>query len=113
MAQMSLRRRITIILYIISFTISLFIFSVLMNRVSINLECTTYSQYAVDGSDIYYAQNIKGEGLIMKMNPKGDVSRMFTSKSLGDTRVLGLSVYEQNVYAVLSGLEFRLFLKTA
>ncbi len=103
MAQMSLRRRITIILYIISFTISLFIFSVLMNRVSINLECTTYSQYAVDGSDIYYAQNIKGEGLIMKMNTKGDVSRMFTSKSLGDTRVLGLSVYEQNVYAVLSG----------
>ncbi len=103
MAQMSLQRRITIILYILSFTISLFIFSVLMNRVSINIECTSYSQYVVDGSDIYYGQNIKGQGILFKMNSKGNVSHMFSSKSLGDTRIIGLSVYEGNVYAVLSG----------
>ena len=64
-------------MYIISFTISLFIFSAFMNGVSIDVECTTYSSYTVDGSDIYYAQNIKNKGVLFKLNSKGNASRMF------------------------------------
>ncbi|MBP3198316.1 MAG: hypothetical protein J6N21_15105 [Butyrivibrio sp.] len=102
MAQMSLKRRIIVILYIISFTISLFIFSFAMERVSIDIECTSYSSFDVNGSDIYFAQNIKGTGIILKTNPKGNVSKIFLSKSLKSERVLGISVNNGNVYAVLS-----------
>ncbi len=103
MASMSFRNRIIIVLYIISFTISLFIFSNVMSRVSIDVECTSYSHYTAVGSDIYYAQNISGTGVIFKLNGRGRVSRMFLSKSIGDTRVLGLTSKDGNVYAVLSG----------
>jgi hypothetical protein len=103
MASTSFRNRIIIVLYIISFTLSLFIFSYVMSRVSINVEYTAFSDYASSGSDIYYAQNIKGSGVIFKMNGKGRVSNLFLTKSLGDTRVLGVSAYDGNVYAVLSG----------
>ncbi len=102
MTSMSLRNRIVIVLYIISFTISLFIFSFLMSRVSVDIECTSYSQYSVSGGDIYYAQNMKGTGGIFKMNGKGSVSRMFLTDSMGDKRILGISAYGDNVYAVNS-----------
>ncbi len=102
MASKSLRTRIIIVLYIISFTISLFIFSALMSRVSVDIECTAYSQYTVSGGDIYYAQNIKGTGGIFKMNGKGNVSRMFLTKSIGDKRILGITAHGDNIYAILS-----------
>jgi len=102
MASKSLRTRIIIVLYIISFTISLFIFSALMSRVSVDVECTAYSQYTVSGGDIYYAQNMKGTGGIFKMNGKGNVSRMYLTKSIGDKRILGITNRGDNIYAVLS-----------
>jgi hypothetical protein len=103
MASMSLRTRIIIVLYIISFTLSLFAFSYVMSKVSIDIECTSYSQYTSSGSDIYYAQNIRGTGAVFKMNGKGRVSKLFLTKSVDDTRILGISAYDGNVYAVLSG----------
>ena len=102
MASKSLRTRIIIVLYIISFTISLFIFSALMSRVSVDVECTAYSLYTVSGGDIYYAQNMKGTGGIFKMNGKGNVSRMYLTKSIGDKRILGITNRGENIYAVLS-----------
>ena len=102
MATKSLRTRIIIVLYIISFTISLFIFSALMSRVSVDIECTSYSQYTVMGGDIYYVQNIKGTGGIFKMNGKGNVSNMFLTKSIGDKRILGISSHSDKVYAILT-----------
>ncbi len=100
---MSLRNRVAIVLYIISFTVSLFIFSYIASKSSIDIECTSYSQYAVDGSDIYYAQNLRNKGVIFKLNAKGRVTDMFQSTALGDPRVIGLSTKEDNVYAVISG----------
>ena len=103
MAQPGLRKRIIIILYIISFTISLFIFSGFMNGVSIDVECTSYSSYSVDGSDIYYGQNIKNKGILFKLNSKGNVSKMFLTDSIGDTRILGVDTTADNVYIITSG----------
>ncbi|MBP3825097.1 MAG: hypothetical protein ILA11_05125 [Butyrivibrio sp.] len=103
MAQLGLKKRLIIILYIISFTISLFIFSAFMNGVSIDVECTTYSSYAVDGSDIYYAQNIKDKGVLFKLNSKGDASRMFLTDGMADTRILGVDTSGEYVYVITSG----------
>ncbi len=103
MAAGSLRNRITIILYILSFTISVIAFTLFMNRVAIDIECTSYSQCAVDGSTIYYTQNMGKQGLIFKMNPSGDVDKIFSSKETTDKRVVGISAYQDGVYAVLSG----------
>ena len=103
MAQPGFRTRLIIILYIISFTISLFVFSAFMNGVSIDVECTSYSSYTVDGSDIYYGQNIKNKGILFKLNSKGNVSKMFLTDKIGDTRILGVDTTEDNVYLITSG----------
>ena len=103
MAQQGFRKRIIIILYIISFTISLFIFNAFMEGVSIDVECTSYSSYTVDGSDIYYGQNIKNKGVLFKLNSKGNVSEMFLTDSVGDSRILGVDTSGDNVYVVSSG----------
>lgn len=103
MTQPEFRKRLIIILYIISFTISLFIFSAFMNGVSIDVECTTYSSYTVDGSDIYYAQNIKNKGVLFKLNSKGNASRMFLTDGTSDTRILGVDTNGEYVYVITSG----------
>ena len=100
MAQPGFRTRLIIILYIISFTISLFVFSAFMNGVSIDVECTSYSSYTVDSSDIYYGQNIKNKGILFKLNSKGNVSKMFLTDKIGDTRILGVDTTEDNVYLI-------------
>ena len=100
MSQLSLRRRITIILYILSITISLFIFYWIMSRVSIDVEYSSYSAYDTDGSDIYFVQNLSGRGLLFKLNTNGNVSKIFNSQSVDDTRIVGVSVNGDNVYAI-------------
>ena len=100
MSQLSLRSRITIILYILSITISLFIFYGIMSRVSIDVEYSSYSAYDTDGSDIYFVQNLSGRGLLFKMNTRGNVSKIFNSRSVDDVRIVGVSVNGENVYAI-------------
>lgn len=102
MGALDFRRRLIIILYILSAAASIVIFAFLMNTVAVDIECRSYRQYAVDGSTIYYADNLKDGGYIFSMNGKGNVSNMFTTNTTDDGRVLGVSVNEGKVYAVLS-----------
>ncbi len=100
MASLSLRKRLIIILYIISFTISIFIFAYIMGRVSVDVECTSHNQYVVDGGNIYFVQNNRKEGFLFTMNTKGRVSEMFISRGQDNGRILSLSVNEGKIYIV-------------
>ncbi|MCR5402651.1 MAG: hypothetical protein K6E91_02395 [Butyrivibrio sp.] len=102
MGAKDFRRRLIIILYILSTAASIIIFSIVMNSVAIDIECKSYRQYAVEGSRIYYSDNLREGGFIFSMDSKGIVSHMFSAKETGDDRILGLSVNEGKVYAVLS-----------
>ena len=103
MTQAGLKTRILIILYIVSFVISLFIFSALMSSVSIDLECTSYADYSISGSDIYYAQNIREGGVVLKISSSGNVSKMYRAASMEDKRVIAVCAYDGFVYVTLSG----------
>lgn len=96
------RRRLIIILYVLSTAVSIVIFSFLMNSVAIDIECKSYRQYAVDGSKIFYSDNLRDGGYIFSMDSKGNVSHMFSTRETNDDRVLGISVNDGKVYAVLS-----------
>ena len=100
MTQLPFRRRVIIVLYILSFTISLFIFYFIMNRISITVEYTTHSRTEVDGTNIYYAQNLSKKGIIFKLSTRGNVSHIFNSQSLSDVRIQGLSAFDSKLYAV-------------
>ena len=80
MTQLPFRRRVIIVLYILSFTISLFIFYFIMNRISITVEYTTHSRTEVDGTNIYYAQNLSKKGIIFKLSTRGNVSHIFNGR---------------------------------
>ncbi len=105
MNRLSMRSRIIIVLYILSFTISLFIFYFLMSRVSVDVECTSYSEYTVNGADIFFAQNAKDKGIIFRLDTKGRVSRMFDSRDAGGRLVLGLTSNGENIYGVLGNFK--------
>ena len=105
MSRTSLKTRITIVLYILSFTISLFIFYFLMDRVSIDVELTTHSKVAVDGGNIYYSQNLRKDGVIFKMGTNGRVTKMFRSGSINAPYILELSTYGGDVYAVVESFD--------
>ena len=102
MNQSGMRIRLIAILYILSFTISIFIFSRIMSKVTIDFECTSYAHSTVLGSDVYYAQNTKSGGVIFKLDTKGKVQKMFLSKELDEDRVLDISAYNDSIYAVFS-----------
>ncbi|MBQ4270661.1 MAG: hypothetical protein II718_02435, partial [Clostridiales bacterium] len=98
MASLSLRKRLIIILYIISFTISIFIFAYIMGRVSVDVECTSHNQYVVDGGYIYFVQNNRKEGFLFQMNTKGRVYKMYASRGADGGRILSLSLNEGRIY---------------
>ena len=100
---MSLRRKITIILYILSVCLSVFVFSLYMSRVINNVEANVYSDYATGGTKVYYSQNFKNKGLIFELTGSGKVLKTFSSQSTGEQRVLGITTYQDEVYAVLAG----------
>ena len=100
MGSLSFRTRLTIILYIISFTVSIFIFAAVMNKVVVNVEYTSYRQYSVDGERVYFVQNHKGTGYIFAINSRGKVEDLYKSGSLTDSRILAISTNEGNVYFV-------------
>ncbi len=100
--NLNFRNRIIIILYILSITASLFIFAGVMDDRFVNMEYNAYSHYSIDGNNIYYTQNLSDKGLIFKMDGGGKVSKIFATTQAGEERVLGVSTYDGNVYAVLS-----------
>jgi hypothetical protein len=75
-----------------------------MGRVSVDVECTSHNQYTASGSTIYFVQNHRKEGFLFSMNPAGRVSKLFSSRSLGDERILSISVNEKKVYLVTQSL---------
>ncbi len=101
MSTDSLRKRLIIILYILSFTASVVLFGFVMRRVSVDVECTSHNQYAIDDNTIYYVQNHKKEGFLFSMNTAGRVSHLFSSKSLSDSRILSVSVRGGKIYLLL------------
>ncbi len=105
MNQKSQIIRITVILYILSFTISLFIFYGIMSSKSIDFEYTSYATTAVEGSDIYYAQNTTKGGVVLRLDTKGNVQNMLLTKELEYERVRAVTNYDNSVYAVLSNYQ--------
>ncbi len=101
MASLTFRRRLLIILYILSFSVSVIIFSVVMKNVAVEVDYTSYRQYTVDGSKIYFAQNYKDAGFLFALNTSGRVERIFSSRSVSNNRILAVSAYDGNVYLVL------------
>ncbi|WP_197029556.1 hypothetical protein [Butyrivibrio sp. AE3004] len=97
-----MRIRITVILYILSFTISLFIFSAIMDDLAINFEYTSYASCATLDNNIFYAQNTRNGGVILKLDTSGKVKKIFRSLLYGEERVLAVSAYDGRLYAVLS-----------
>ena len=102
---MSLRNRVIIILYIASFTISVFIFAAVMRSVYMNVEYTSYSEGKVSGDKVYLGVNTGGAGRIFRMDFDGKVIDMFTSTSADEARIEDLSIASDGVYAVLSTME--------
>ncbi len=101
MASLSFRNRLIIILYIISFTASIVIFAFVMSRVAVNVDYTSYRQYAVENEKVYFIQNNNGRGYVFAMNSRGKVVDMFNSSSLSDSRILAVSTQEGKVYLVM------------
>ncbi len=102
---MKLRNRIIIILYIISFTVSIFVFASFMNGRSATVEYTAYTQGAYSGDKIFLAANVAGCGRIFRMDADGDVRAMFSSREADEERVELIDVNNEGVYAVLSTIQ--------
>lgn len=102
---MNLRRRIVIILYIISFAISVFIFTAVMSNRYDRVEYTAYTHGASSGGKVYLAENLAGCGRIFRMDTDGDVKDMFSSTEAGEERVELIDIANEGVYAVLSTIQ--------
>ncbi|MCR5594687.1 MAG: hypothetical protein K6G12_02460 [Lachnospiraceae bacterium] len=102
---MSLRNRLIIILYIISFTVSLFIFTAAMKNVTVDIEYTSYSDAVYSGNKVYLAQNVAGSGRLFRMDTDGDVLDMFSSTEAKEERIEAIDVTGEGVYALLSTMQ--------
>ena len=85
------RTRVILILYILSITISVFIFARILGNAVLTADYNSFSDAAQSGEYIYYAQNIGGKGLIFSMNGDGRVYDMFSSLSAEEERVEAVS----------------------
>ncbi len=99
---MNLRKRLIIILYILSVTFSIFILAHVLENIGYSVEYTAFSNAAEIDGHLYFSQNFQGKGLLFDMSSKGDVSRIFSSLSIGDERIAAISVNGENIYLVLS-----------
>lgn len=102
---MKLRYRIIIILYILSFTASVFIFAAFMSGRSATVEYTAYSQGVYSGDKVFLAVNVAGCGRIFRMDVDGDVRNIFSSTEADEERVELIDVNNEGVYAVLSTIQ--------
>ncbi|MCR5510437.1 MAG: hypothetical protein K6F54_05755 [Lachnospiraceae bacterium] len=101
---MSLRTRVILVVYIVSIVVSVFIFSACMKNVTMNAEYTAYSKAEDGGDRVFYAQNMGKAGRMFSVNDEGRVYDTFSSRSIDEDRIEGLSVHGDSVYAVVSSL---------
>ena len=102
---MTLRKRVIIILYILSITISVFIFAYVVGKQQVDMDYTVFSDSAVADGHIYYTQNIRKQGLLFDMNQKGNVARIFSSRTVGEDRISALSVGGEYIYIVTESFQ--------
>ena len=102
---MTLRKRLIIILYILSITISVFIFANVVSNQQVDMDYTIFSDSAVADGHIYYSQNMRNQGLLFDMNQKGNVARIFSSRTLGEDRIAALSIAGEYIYVVLESFQ--------
>ena len=100
MTSLSLRNRLIIILYIISFTVSVFLFAYVMDHIAVDVEYTSYKQYAVQNDHVYFVQNDRGRDLLFSINSRGRVEKIFTSGDIADSRIAAVSTCDGSVYVV-------------
>ncbi len=100
-----MKKRIIIILYIISFVISLFILAWFLTNASADVAYDAYSNYVEDGGRIYYSRNLRNRGLIFDLAKSGKVSKIFSSKSEDMASIREISVFDDSIYAVLSDMD--------
>jgi len=100
MTSLSLRNRLIIILYIISFTASIFIFAYVIDKIAVDVEYTSYRQYAVENDHVYFAQNDRNADYIFSINSRGRVDKLYTAKGNADNRIVAISSYDGNIYIV-------------
>ena len=98
---MRLRNRLIIILFILSITASIFIFTSVVENRSVDMDYTIFSDSAFVDDHIYYSQNMIDQGLLFDMSQKGDVARIFSSRTVGEDRISAISVKGENIYLVL------------
>ena len=99
---MSLRKRLILIIYILSVTISVFIFAAVVDRQNVDIAYTAFSHFAESDGHIYFSQNMKDKGLLFDLSYKGNVSRIFSSTSFGEEAISGISTNGENIYVVLT-----------
>ena len=100
MGKNSFRTRIILALYIISFAVSIFIFSVLMRSVAIHIEYNSYRQCAVTGKKVYFTHNQNGQNYIFAINKNAKVEEMYRLSTPTDSRILGISALNEDVFVV-------------
>ena len=99
---MNLKKRLTIILYIISFTASIFVLVAMMEKYGISVEYTAFSNVAEIDGHTYFSQNTQEEGLLFDISNKANVARIFSTLSVGENRIEAISLNGENIYLVLS-----------
>ena len=68
---MSLKKRLIIIAYIVSITLSVFIFAFSVERYTIDLDYTAFTRCEESDGHIYFSQNERGKGLLFDISYKG------------------------------------------
>ena len=100
MTSLSLRNRLVIILYIISFTASIFLFAYVVDKVAVDVEYTSYRQYAVANDHVYFVQNDRKSDYIFSINSRGRVEKLYTVAGNSDNRIVSISSNDGNIYIV-------------
>ncbi len=96
-----MRKKIIIILYILSFTVALFIFAYMLTKASRSMTPDSYTSLAESGSRVYYAQNTPSKGLLFSMTKSGKVVRMYNTGEFKDSFIRDMSVYGNSIYLLL------------
>ncbi|MBQ3798423.1 MAG: hypothetical protein II842_19465 [Butyrivibrio sp.] len=99
---MSLRKRFIIIIYILSVTISVFIFASIVEKQNVTIVYTAFSNCRESDGHIYFSQNMKGKGLLFDLTYKGNVSRIFSTAPYGNSAISGISTNGENIYVVIT-----------
>lgn len=98
---MNLKKRLVIILYILSVTISVFILFEAVDKQDIVIEYTAFSNYVESEGEVFFSQNIKGQSLLFDIASNGNVRRMFSTKDFAGESIAAVSANGEYIYIVL------------